>query len=411
VQPKIEGGVRRLCSLKNYKGIIANMRNADNVRVERRANASDRRSWQMPVLSRFLNIANTLYSVSKTLIFWSVIIIVLYAIFSKIGENRTILQIVNVPPSLSKHGYTKEVVALQLRDEVYRIINKPLAFAKSNKPTNNSNLHANMEDPVDTMEIDAPLINGDPVVLPGTRFTVRSIVDFIKDSFSIKDLNIQGEIIEVGNQQYKMRIRVLGLTSGDEIITLSEDMKIEELIVKAGFELTKVVFPYILARNYFYDGKLEEAKRISEDMIKNSHSEKKWAYLIIGNLDLKDKQYEDAMDNYNTAIKLDGNFALAYSNLGVVYYRQAITQKKSHEINLATKNVNRARRNFEKAVNTGGSQAKFFLGASFEYAAGITELRDCEQALKWYKESADEGNILAKPAFDRLSNKASCASK
>ena len=65
-----------------------------------------------------------------------------------------------------------------------------------------------------------------------------------------------------------------------------------------------------------------------------------------------------------------------------------------------TQNKEEAAKWYKKAADQGDADAQYQLGVFYENGYGVTQ--DKEQAMQWYKKAAEQGNESAKNAIDRM---------
>ncbi len=93
------------------------------------------------------------------------------------------------------------------------------------------------------------------------------------------------------------------------------------------------------------------------------------AHYNLGNIYLKEKKYNSAINEYKTAIKYKKDFAFYYYNLGCAY--------------LGQKEYKLARNNFKKAIKLKGDNADFYYNLAFVYNK-LNKEKECKEALDTY---------------------------
>jgi tetratricopeptide (TPR) repeat protein len=208
-------------------------------------------------------------------------------------NTSTLIEPIQVPVELSEIGLTSEVSAQWLIDNILEI--------QQQAPTRKEGKVISPEWQQLDMEV------------PGSGLSVKTIGSVIRESLGMVERKVAIEVIDTG-KQYLIRIR----QSHSQQPYLSETVQkqdVQALFSTMAKLAVKQIDPFMYA-SYLYgteqfenlDSALEYSKKytVQED--------KKWTYNLLAMYQAESGLHEDAEANYNEAIKLDPEFAIAYSN-------------------------------------------------------------------------------------------------
>ena len=74
------------------------------------------------------------------------------------------------------------------------------------------------------------------------------------------------------------------------------------------------------AVDVYKSGNLAKAKTLTKKLI-DIHPKAPFLYNLLGNIASGQKKIEKAKESYEKSIKVDPNFSMAYSNLGLLYFQ------------------------------------------------------------------------------------------
>ena len=123
------------------------------------------------------------------------------------------------------------------------------------------------------------------------------------------------------------------------------------------------------AVDVYKSGNLAKAETLTKKLI-DKHPKAPFLYNLLGNIESGQKKIEKAKESYEKSIKVDPNFSMAYSNLGLFYFQHKNDYKKAE--NLYKKSI---------SLNTKEPEPHNNLGALY-YA-----LEKYEDAIHCYKKA------------------------
>jgi tetratricopeptide (TPR) repeat protein len=244
------------------------------------------------------------------------LVLLVIAIFARlIADKRNppiLIDPFGVPKAYEDQGYTAQVVASEVADEITRIerATKTSARKENIVPSNSEAL---------------PTIS-----IPKTGLSMDVIVDFLESFLHLAPRHVGGELAfedessEVGNAATGPRRLVITVrVNGDENLSKSIDTVIsdpEQAISRAASAALEIVDPFILAAYaYTIEKDPETALQLSSEC---GGPSAKWARNLEGIMLADQHDYPGAIAKYQKAIELDPKYALAYYNWGVVLYDQ-----------------------------------------------------------------------------------------
>jgi tetratricopeptide (TPR) repeat protein len=271
-------------------------------------------------------------------------VVVLVAFVWREATRETVhIDPIGVPPSLAEDGFTGEVLAQRLMDQIINIQIKA-----------NTTMHKR--------QVGLAFRQADFVV-PGVGFSVGTAAGFVGEMLGTRRTRVRGEVTRQGDL-YVLTLRV----DGREAIAQLEPVAREHLdqALKSGAEkIVRVAEPYVLA-SYYYDIDrslaMAEADQIIEDT-RSSVEALARSHNLRGLIFADRKQAEQAIECYRTAIETDPEFAIAYTNLAL-----ALEDTRQFDEALA---VHRAAVRIEQSPITYNDLARLLAAlGSFEEAIG-----------------------------------------
>ena len=85
------------------------------------------------------------------------------------------------------------------------------------------------------------------------------------------------------------------------------------------------------AVDVYKSGDLTKAETLTKKLI-DIHPKAPFLYNLLGNIASGQKKIEEAKESYEKSIKVDPNFSMAYSNLGLLYFNQKNDYKKAENL-------------------------------------------------------------------------------
>ncbi len=232
---------------------------------------------------------------------------IFYFITSEMSCDSVIVNAFTLPDSfLTKHqGYTGQVLASIIIDEIYKIKNLSKKF-------DNNNSEGDLE--TDEMSY-IPNQNGIdiPIEVGKVTFSIKGIVQYLKKTgclewlFKGKNYVVDGDIVEKINENNKWMFYIR---------VQDKDMHVTE--------------------NFIIDGDMDLFK-YGVFIIVNTSSNKAMSYYKIADYCQEQENFDEAIKQYNNAIKNKQDFVEAHNDLGIVYSVMEEFDKAIEEYKLAIK--------------------------------------------------------------------------
>jgi|GEM_PF-2181443 len=233
--------------------------------------------------------------------------VILFATGKAVFEDVVVIDPISVSIDLEARGYTGAAITRRIFDEI-KNISQVASTAKQKADLSQGNRS-------DTLS---------KVELPASGLSVATIVAILRDVLGSAETRIGGEVtvgrptgVDVGPAQISLLIRidhqhvrhVRHLGKGD----------LDQQIKLAAIEVMKHVDPYVLA-SYFYANESWDEMNvlINRILAKQDGGDHKWALILRGNYFHRQGQRERALTYYELAISLDGKFATALTNKGLM---------------------------------------------------------------------------------------------
>ena len=218
-----------------------------------------------------------------------------------------------VPESLAERGYTAEVNAHRILDQILEIQAK-------------AGTHKKME----TLTSGRESVE---LTVPGAGVSVGQIARYIKDIFGFPDTLVSGEVTcqvpDCAAGKWSLMLRITG-ESGVVVLPEIRAGDIQILFRRAAEEILKAVDPYVLAYYLRVIDVPRSRKLIQHILATPPKTDDHWAYLLKGNLLMgEENDPEASIIEYRKALELDPDFFLAHTNWGIALqelnqYQEAI---------------------------------------------------------------------------------------
>jgi tetratricopeptide (TPR) repeat protein len=244
------------------------------------------------------------------------LVLLVIAIFARlVADERNppvLIDLFGVPKEYEDQGYTGQVVASEVGDEITRI-------ERATKTP--------------TRKEDVALANSQTlpaISIPKTGLSMDAIVDFLESFLHLAPRHLGGELAfeneslnagdaVVGPRRLVITVRI----GGKESLSKSVDTVIddpEDAISQAARAALEIIDPFVLA---VYAYEIEKDPETALQLTSECHGEfAKWARLLEGAM-LEDRgNHKAAIAKYEQAIAHDPNFADAYLNWGLVLDEQ-----------------------------------------------------------------------------------------
>jgi len=259
-------------------------------------------------IERSAELLNNLRKLFINLIIIILMVILIPTIYFGIKKDFTIIEPFVVRSDFSDKGFTGEVYSNKLLDEINKI-------SHSAKTTMESQSF------VTDFMLPAWSDGESNLKLPDTAFSLRAILDLVREFFGYSQRRINGEISQSGDK-IKITVRV---NSKIPKVYTSESDRLEDLLSDSAKHVLKYTQPYILA-SYLYSKNKAECLEIIRYMIHHEpEKDDPWAYNLWGLvlLSKKEKKYiEEAIKKFERSIELDPSFYHPYANWGIALEMQ-----------------------------------------------------------------------------------------
>jgi tetratricopeptide (TPR) repeat protein len=263
-----------------------------------------RRRMPWDKIDRFL-------ATARAITFNSFVLVALIAIIgftiAEVRRNVVVIDPIRLPEPLRQMGYSEDVAAHRLWDEVVQI-NESTPTAKDRVAL----LPASQQ-----MDFEAP----------GAGVSLQAVVHMLRTFFDLDETRIAGEFIcstrDCKTEGLALRLRVFR-GDGMKIISLSPigertgGAEINGYFHTAALELLRELDPYVVAF-FLYRTDKEAARREALQLIAPTHPQRKWALNLLGFIAADSGDHDGAIGWYRRAIAADeeDEFAIAYNNWGV----------------------------------------------------------------------------------------------
>lgn len=217
-------------------------------------------------------------------------------------DQGYVIQSVSVPKQLMEQGYTGEVVALRIQDELAAL--KELAV---------------------TVRVDSLQLKGDQqdidLSVLGVGLSLRSLAFQLREALGRENKTVRGEITRIGDR-FEAQVRMTGYNRISALATV-EDGREAEALQQLFRQIAEGVLyetdPYRLALVQREEERYDEAVATIRHYLQTREDEAHWAYLCWGSL-LRDKgDDEGAVEKFKRSIALEPDFSLPYVNIAWTY--------------------------------------------------------------------------------------------
>ena len=281
------------------------------------------RAWKritssLRLSSRLSSISSVIGSLRSILVDTAVLLLFVVLIIAGIMELRThtsVLDPVSVPKDLADRGYSADVVAARLNDEMQKIIRdgSNVSALKQIETTADKSLATQLS--AQRPDIDVPV----------SGISIQNAFRYLRYAFGFPETHIGGSVTHEGGQM-QLVLRTSG-PRGNSYYSVFTGASLDELLGLGAQQIIKERSPLLLAGYFFRNEdkdpgykKAEEALSLS---VNRSNDPSGWPYFLWGQVFRKRKQFDEAIEKYKEAIKRDPNDAESYNNWGTVLSQQA----------------------------------------------------------------------------------------
>lgn len=284
-------------------------------------NASKAKKIKNNTLIRFEKKASSLFSIVVKATISVLVLAALVMVYKQISKQRTHISAFHVPDFFEKDGYSGQVLANKIVDEVERI--KLGAFSEKQAQVYvSSSSQASVD-----------------VEIMGIGISINTIAHLVGEALGVPSKTITGELTHEG-EILKLTLRITGVRSKtfsqriNHKASNGEYEAMNLLITQVSEALLQNTDP-ILAASYYLWVKQDFDKCIkaAKYAIKEQSEDAIWAYDIWGKALEYQRHYEGAIDKYRRAIAIDDKNIWIWDSWGGVLtaqgkYDQAIEKYK-----------------------------------------------------------------------------------
>jgi len=329
--------------------------------------ASDRATSRKAGLRRLSETVSHAWSVGTKTVISAFVLVLLAITVWEVSQDSILIDPIQIPKELSARGYTPEIVAQRIADEMLRIRNQVNAAQGELRglPTQEG-----PEPRIDLQRNDIAL----DVSIPGTGISLRSAIRSVREFVGLHGPRIGGEITRDDGQLW-LRLRA----RGDRVIadlpapssaldsqaastggSTRTEVALADLLHAAAREVVKTTDPYLMAVyiHLFEQDPSAAMAAIELSLQDDSEEDDAWAHNLGGLVRLKQARalasnpsggvdaartlFDQAAERFDQAISVRADFHAAYNNRGNVsffsgrydeaidYYRKATTLKASY---------------------------------------------------------------------------------
>lgn len=261
-----------------------------------------RESFDLPGLEQWTTTART---VVLNALFLIAVIVIVPLLFGQFKRDQVIIEPIAVPETLALQGLTPEVAANRVWDGLRDVAEK----ARTSKEQ--------ISAIPDSRQVEFSF--------PDSGFSIESLVFHVRRLFNAYETRISGEIVcadaACAREGMKLRLRVI--RDGIDMIDLPAigQQAERDYFAQAAAGVLSVLDPFVAIAAASEDQPFR-ATVLARRLIRSHHPDAKWAHNLIGLIRADAGDDDAAVEEFNAAIALDPNFAIARSNLGNTLIRR-----------------------------------------------------------------------------------------
>lgn len=234
-------------------------------------------------------------------------VLILWATIKAVVQDVVIVEAISVPKELEAKGLSGAVISQRIQDEIDRMVQ---ASKSAKKET--------------SLAGERHREQLSSVQLPTTGLSVQTLVVILRDLFGRDDIRIGGEIVgdksgSAGAAPTRTSLLIRTERKNVRHVARFEGYDLDRQIESAAIEVLKRIDPSRLAAYFFHMKAWDEMDQMIDHMLATADdSDRKWALNLRGNHLYQQFKRDEAMEYYERAIALDGKFAVALMNKGLV---------------------------------------------------------------------------------------------
>jgi len=261
-----------------------------------------RDSLDLPRLEQWTTTART---VVINALFLVAVLVIVPLLFGQFRRDQVIIEPIAVPEALALQGVTPEVAANRIWDGLRDVAAKA---------------HTSKE------QIAAiPDARQVEFSFPDSGFSIESLVFHVRRLFNAYETRIAGEIVcsDPACAREGLRLRLRVIRDGIDMVDLPPmgQRPERDYFAEAAAGVLSVLDPFVAIAATSQDQPFR-ATVLARRLIRSHHPDAKWAHNLIGLIRSDEGDDEAAIEEFNAALALDKNFAVARSNLGNTLIRK-----------------------------------------------------------------------------------------
>lgn len=248
-------------------------------------------NWVLPSLEHIVELVLKI----GTLLLVSLFLLFIYRVFQDQGY---ILEPFSVPLELEKSGYSGQVIALRIQDEL----------------TGLKEIASSVKD--DSLQLKSST-NDISLSVLGVGLSLKSIAAQIRETMGRKNKTIRGEITQLGDR-LEIQIRMTGYPKIVKEVTLSDLKKetaLDQLIREGAEGILYQTDPYRLALLCRYEKRYEEGIDALRHLLRTNKKDAQWAMLGWGAILDDQGKFDEAQEKYQRSVEIDPKFNLGWMRL------------------------------------------------------------------------------------------------
>jgi tetratricopeptide (TPR) repeat protein len=256
---------------------------------------------------------STVYKAILSFILVFLAVVLLAGLLIEFISDTILIESFSVPKELADKGYSGQVIAHKLNDQIAAI------YAISDSLPDKSMVTEKDKQTVAATKSIIPAGTKEPidVQIPGSNVSIQSLAHIIKKVVGFKQIRIEGEIT---SEDTVLQI-TSRLSNCNYKTSIGRKDKINDILRVNAEHILKCLHPYALARYYYVEKKHKQAvETIHTILAQAPRSDDKFAYNLWGNILRNQKNYQEAIIKYQEASNLDPENSFFVTNLGNTFY-------------------------------------------------------------------------------------------
>jgi tetratricopeptide (TPR) repeat protein len=269
-------------------------------------------------LSDVLNHVSLFRTLVTNLLIFAIVTIFLVFAYRQINRDVVIIEPFGVPKQLNEKGFTGQVLVNKLTDQLNRIATEALLSEQ-------------------TVQFSAAwLEQSADFDIPATGVSLEVVLDLLREFFGTPPTRIVGELVFFKDDSLDLTTRIAG--KQEEVVrgTLND---LDALLVDSAKYIYRITQPYLLAV-YLYntsDDKTMAIDVLTQNCLQNDRTDDDIpAYNLWGNALYTQKRYDEAIEKYETAVRLNPEYDHANYNWGNALYATGQYQEAAEKYKRTT---------------------------------------------------------------------------